>query len=182
MPIVTTYLGPTPIDEAPYWHVVGRGGPAAFMFHNNLRVAQGCLQSVSAAVANGLHGAVTPYCAAHRDREKEQLFEPVRAESYAVLPTRLGAMFVFDDRAHAARAQQTWFAEASTHIFECRLFTNAVRHKADSVLLNAQAPDWNGNPHRYWQGQMTAQPLPEIIVFGGVYFPDWQSFPGEVAP
>jgi len=95
MPLVTTHFGPTAIDETPYWHLVG--GPGAFMFHNNVRVNKGCLFSVSAMVASGLHGAVTPYSVAHRDREKEQLFERVRAESYVALPSRLGALFVFDD-------------------------------------------------------------------------------------
>ena len=182
MPIVTTHFGPMPIDKTPYWHLVGQSGPDAFMFYNNVRVNKGCLFSVSAMVANGLYGAVTPYSVAHRDRKKEHQFERVRVESYAVLPTRMGALFVFDDRAHVAHAQQTWFTGTPTNVYECRLFASSVRHKADSILLNTEAPDWDGNAHRYWQGQMTEQPLPEIIVFGGVYFPDWQSFLNDVAP
>ncbi|HEY0943109.1 MAG TPA: hypothetical protein VGE08_23695 [Steroidobacter sp.] len=177
MPIVTTYLGPTPIDDVSHWHVVAQRGPGAFMFQNNVRVSQGYLLSASAMVASGLLGAVTPYSATHQDREKEQLFERVRTESYAALPSRLGALFVFDDRAHAIRAQQIWFTGVPTNVFECRLFSSAVRHTADSVLLNAQAADWEGNAHRYWQGEMTTQPLRETVVFGGVYFPDWNSIP-----
>src|SRR5690348_4356782 len=106
MPIVTTHLGPTRIDDTPHWHIVGVGGPATFMFYNNVRVSQGSLVSVSAI---GLQGAVTLYSVAHRDREKEQLFERVRAQSYAALPTRLRALFVFDDLAIATLAQETWF-------------------------------------------------------------------------
>jgi hypothetical protein len=29
----------------------------------------------------------------------------------------------------------------------------------------------------YWQGEMTEEPLPEVVVHGHIFFPRWEEFP-----
>jgi hypothetical protein len=50
-------------------------------------------------------------------------------------------------------------------------------HKADSLWLNARAEQFEENAEKYWEGEMTESPFPEVIVNGALYFPDWESFP-----
>jgi hypothetical protein len=44
----------------------------------------------------------------------------------------------------------------------------------ESRELAETAAQWFG---RYWRGEMTDNPMPEIFVDGGLYFPGWKSPP-----
>lgn len=122
--------------------------------------------------------AQTPYSFSRRDDSKERLFERVRAERYAALPTRLKSLFVFDDYSLVERAQREWFSDSPKLVYECRIAEGAITHRADAQLLNAHSEEWEENASLYWSGRMTTRPFPEILVRGALYFPNWQSFPG----
>ena len=93
--IVETCWGPRPIDDAPYWHLVG----TSWLFYNNVRVGKGALLSVSAGIEAEphIHNAQTPYSFARRDDAKEALFEDIRRTKYPHRPPRLKTLYVFDD-------------------------------------------------------------------------------------
>ena len=72
-------------------------------------------------------------------------------------------------------------------LLKVRVDRNAKILRADAGWLDAQESQWTSNATRYWKGEMTADPHPEIIVEGAVYFPDWQDppfgkFVGIMAP
>lgn len=100
--IVETCWGPRPIDDAPYWHLVG----LSWLFYNNARVGKGALLSVSAGIEAEphIHNAHTPYSLARLNDEKEVLFEEVRRTRYPHCPSRLKTLYVFDDYTLVQRA------------------------------------------------------------------------------
>lgn len=165
------------ILEQPFWHLVQ--AEYAWVFHNNVRVGCGALASVSALIHAdpSMAGGRTPYSFSRRDDSKERLLERVRSERFAALPTRLKSLFVFDDCSLVERAQHEWFSDSPKLVYECRVAEGAITHRADAQLLNAQSDGWEENANLYWSGSMTAQPFPEILVRGTLYFPNWQSFP-----
>ena len=48
---------------------------------------------------------------------------------------------------------------------------------ADARWLNCQQQDWEKNAREYWAGNETSDPQREILVDGGVYFPDRRAEP-----
>lgn len=176
--IVTIHSGfRISIIDQPFWHLVG---PAyAWMFHNNVRVGCGALLSVSATIEGDplAHGAQTPYSFWKRSDPKEIHFERVRAQRFPSLPTRMKSLFVFDDHALVERAQREWFSSAAKIVYECRVATGSSTHRADAQLLNGSSEKWEENAIAYWSGAMTAEPFPETLVCGTLYFPHWRSFP-----
>jgi hypothetical protein len=173
--IVTTFRGPRIVHNRPYWHL------ASFksVFYHNVRCGRGELASISCAIAAnpGLENAQTPYSMSRLSDVKEAVFENVRRAKFPDRPQRLKALFVFDDRALAERALKEWFTNEQRPFHECRIVIESNIHKADSLWLNASAEQFEENAAKYWQGEMTARPFPEVIVNGALYFPDWESFP-----
>jgi hypothetical protein len=172
--IVDTCWGPRPIDDAPYWHLVG----APWLFFNNVRVGRGALLSVSAGIEAEphIHNAQTPYSSAGCNDSKEALFEEIRRTRYSHRPSRMKTLYVFDDYSLVQRALMEWFPNKNKTVYECRLLLGSVTHKTDTVLLNALPNQWAVNAVRYWEGAMTDTPFPEILVHGALYFPEWESF------
>jgi hypothetical protein len=70
---------------------------------------------------------------------------------------------------------QAWFPRETRTLIEARIVLGASVHLADAQLLECHEPDWEANARRYWQGEMTASPLREVLVDGPVYFPGWQA-------
>jgi hypothetical protein len=173
--IVTTFRGPCGVYNRPYWHLVSPNG----FFYHNVRLARGELVSVSAIAADPyLEKAQTPYSMARLADVKEAVFENVREAQFPDRPQRLKALFVFDDLSLAERALKEWFPNEQRLLHECRIVCGSNIHKADALWLNASAEQFEENAAKYWQGEMTASPFPEVIVSGALYFPDWESFPG----
>jgi hypothetical protein len=156
-----------------YWHLTSATG--SFLLHN-ARLGHGVCTSISAVRRAGLEHAATEY-GALLNVEKENAWERVRQVVDPNLPTRQHALFLFDDKAAADRALQTWFPNQERHLIEARVVTTARTHRADSHWLDCQQPQWDENAERYWRGEMTADPLTEIVVDGAVYFPGWKDPP-----
>ncbi len=172
--IVTTFRGPCVVRNRPYWHVVSPHG----FFHRNVRCGRGELASVSFMAADpNLQNAQTPYSMARLSDFKEAVFENVRDAQFPNRPPRLKALFVFEEVALAEHALQEWFSKEQKLVHECRVLCGSNIHKADSRWLDAPVEQFEGNVARYWEGEMTESPFPEIIVNGALYFPGWERFP-----
>ena len=117
--IVTTFRGPCPIHNRPYWHLASPNG----FFHHNVRCGRGELASISCAIAAdpNLENAQTPYSMARLSDAKEAVFENVRRAKFPNHPPRLKALFVFDDLALAERALKEWFPKEQRPLHECRI-------------------------------------------------------------
>jgi hypothetical protein len=109
--------------------------------------------------------------------EKVNAWERVRQVVDKNLPTRQHALFLFDDEEMAVRAGQTWFPGEARLLVEARVGNSCRIHRADSCWLNCEPPQWDLNAERYWRGEMTPEPFPEIVVDGPVYFPGWEKPP-----
>jgi len=105
---------------------------------------------------------------------QENAWERTRQLVDKNFPSRQHALFLFDDEGMADRARQTWFPNENRLLVETRIVVGARVHRADSLWLNCHPLQWGKNAERYWRGEMTADPLPEILVDGAVYFPGWK--------
>ncbi len=161
------------IDDTAYWHVAARN---SLVFHN-ARLGEGIFWGASAtAQLPGLQNVISPYAAYHADREKEAVFEGVRACEFPGRPSRMKAFFLFDSLTRAEEAQRSWFGQEDRIVVETRIVAGSNRHRADARLLDAHKADWEANARRYWSGEVTADPRPEVIVHGLLYFPEWEKF------
>lgn len=179
--IVDTCWGPREIDERSYWHLVPASGLAADLFYNNVCVGKGALLSVSAGIEAEpeIENAQTSYSLSRRSDEKERIFEEVRLQRFPTCPSRLKTLYVFDSLALAERALVEWFRTEGKVIHECRILVGSVIHRADTVWLNSQPSQWRECANRYWSGEMSPSPFPEVLVHGALYFPKWTGFPSR---
>lgn len=125
----------------------------------------------------GVAGAVSPYSLLNRQPEKEEFFESIRKAQVGDLPPRLGALFVFDDYALVEKAQEDWYKGEERPVYECRLWVASSSLKADARWLDARREDWPDAARKYWAGEMSDDPFPEIVIKGALFFPDWENFP-----
>ncbi|MEH2503703.1 hypothetical protein V1290_002514 [Bradyrhizobium sp. AZCC 1578] len=160
-----------------YWHLFRSGG----LLKHNARMGKGVVFSVSfIAEAPGMEKAVTPFFMGRFDDIKEALWENVRTKSFAALPSRLKAFYCFESRELAERAQREWFAsreQGDRELLELRISEDAIIHRCDAMWLETSQDQWPLSADRYWKGEMTAAPFPEVLVHGGFYFPGWEQFP-----
>lgn len=175
--IVETCWGPRPVDDTHYWHLMG----ASFLFYNNVRVGKGALLSVSAGIEAEpeLKNAHTPYSSSRLNDQKEALFEGIRRARYPYCPSRLKCLYIFDDYELVQRALAEWFPNDEKAVHECRIIAGSVIHKADANWLNAVPDQWAVAAKKYWEGEMSDAPFPEVLVHGALYFPGWQEFPSS---
>jgi hypothetical protein len=158
-----------------YWHLMPTTGG---LIRNNARVGKGVVWSVSAiALLPGLSRAVTHYSVGATAKPKELFWEQVRAESYPALPSRFKSLYCFETRDFADRAARDWFGNEVRIPLELRIATAAIIHRCDAMLLERPETEWKQSAERYWNGEMTDSPFPEMLVHGAVYFPDWEQFP-----
>lgn len=165
-----------------YWHAIPVSGLWAQLFFNNVRVGQGELFSVSLLneAYRGTADARTGYGNKGRDDPKEQVFEQVRQARFPQRPSRIDCLFLFDDPNYAEMAATRWFAAETRLIVEARLVVGATTHRGDARWLDlaaSQSPE--DCAVAYWQGELTPDAVPEIIVHGRVFFPRWEEFPTE---
>jgi hypothetical protein len=174
MTTVTAYGGSYQLQPGHYWHLAQARG--SMLLHNAF-LAQGICWSISSFGRRpGMENAITMY-GAFGNPEKEQAWERIRLDINPELPTRQHALFLFDNAEQAERAWQTWFPNENRVLVEARIVVGSAVHRADSRWLHCLQQQWDDNAKPYWRGEMTADPLPEVIVDGGVYFPDWENPP-----
>lgn len=177
---MTTWRGPQEALETLFWHVVPISGQWAELFFNNVRVGKGELFSVS--VLNEAYGGSVDARSAYGNRslvdEKEKCFERVRSVNFPEKPSRVNALFLFDDPSMAEEAAARWFRNERRVILEVRILVGAKIHRGDSTWLDlAEHQSQEQCGKAYWSGRLTSDPRPEVIVHGRVFFPRWEEFP-----
>ncbi|WP_315722744.1 MULTISPECIES: hypothetical protein [unclassified Bradyrhizobium] len=158
-----------------YWHAFLPGG----LLKHNARAGNGVVSSISFLVSNGLEKAVSPFYAGRWNDKKEVFWEDVRLRAFNTLPERLRAFYCFESRELAERAIREWFAGKelfAREILELRIAETARLHRCDAQWLEVPDEQWQSSAEAYWEGKMTANPFPEVLVDGEVYFPSWQTF------
>jgi hypothetical protein len=148
------------------------------MMLHNVWLAEGICPSISTINRMpGLEKAASPYAIKAMSDAKEQIREATRLEVYAGLPSRKGAVFLFESGEQATSAMRNWFPKETRRLIEARIVEGAAIHVADARLLDCRESEWDANARKYWRGQMTASPFREVLVDGLVYFPGWRAKP-----
>lgn len=139
--------------------------PDDLMFTNNLKVCKGVFTSPSQAkvMDENLQNAVSMYEVAHKDREKEEVFERIRSEHYPHRPSRMGAIYLFQDYETAVKANDRWWGN-KRDLFEAKIRNGSVVMIADSEWLNCTPKDYEENAHNYFQEKTTDNPVIEVVV------------------
>jgi len=162
------------LESGTYWHLTE---PNRMMLHNAY-LAEGMCHSISAiSRMPGLESAVSPYALRTMSDHKEAAWETARISIDNHLPSRRGAIFLFNDEAVATEAMHLWFPKEVRCLVEARIVRGAKVHKADAKLLDCLEPKWTEHATKYWRGEATKAPLIEVLVDGTVYFPGWQRPP-----
>lgn len=163
-----------------YWHLTHPNG----ILLSNVRLAEGIGTSISAINRiPGLELAVSRYAMRVMGDAKEQTWEAARLAIAPNLPSRKGAVFLFEGKDQAETAMQTWFPTETRTLIKARIVEGATIHVADARLLDGGEEDWHARARDYWQATMTATPFREVLVDGFVYFPGWRAEPfGSALP
>ena len=144
----------------------------------NTYLGKGITHSISEiARQEGMEGASTIYSFANSESKKEEFWEQVRKEKFPNLPTRIKALFLFDNRDIADTFKTRWFSNEKRLMVELRIIKSSSLHKVDMRWLDRFEHQWEFAARQYWKGIMTDNPLPEIILNGQIYFPNWQEYP-----
>jgi hypothetical protein len=141
--------------------------PNDVMFSNNLKVCKGVFPSPSfiRAMDDNLKGMVSSYEVLHTDREKEAVFEKVRAEHYPDSPSRMGAIYLFPDYETAVSANREWWNN-SRNLYEAKIKDGSSVLTADSQWLNCNPSEYEAFAHKYFQQKRTKNPVIELVVMG----------------
>lgn len=177
MTVVECHLGQVEVSDQPYWHMPGNGFFGDIFYHN-ATIAKGLVWSHS-AVSFGVpfgDAVQSPYSAFNSNKEKERIFEEIRAREFPQCPPRLKGFFLFDDLSLTQRANQEWCGNSPRSVLECRVLQSSLIHRADARWLDSLQDKWPEMARKYWAGEMSDAPFPEIVVMGGIYFPTWQEF------
>jgi len=145
------------------------------MLINNARVGQGICYSMS-VINRDAPDAVSLQSLKGRTDAKEIAWEAARASGAPSLPTRNGAFFLFDDEDLAVDRSARWFQGQQRLLVRARIVVGSTVFRGDAEWLHVDEPEqWPDRARRYWSGEMTETPSPEVLVHGALYFPDWQT-------
>jgi hypothetical protein len=163
-----------------YWHLTHDGG----VLPHNVFISEGFSLSISAVnLLENMAEAVTLYGAGARFADKEKAWEEIRKAEFPALPTRINALFLFETKELAQRATADWFGNDNRPLVRAQLVDGSPIFRADAKWLDgATSNNVKDRARKYWLGEMTPDPMPEIIVCGLVYFPDWQQWAKFMAP
>ncbi|WP_338893949.1 hypothetical protein [Sinorhizobium meliloti] len=153
-----------------FWHTDPNG-----MTLWNAKLNKGWFRTISGSEGLLPDSATTMYAAFHKDKEKEALWERVRAEEFSHKPTRMKTTFLFVSREDVDVAMSTWFKGQDRDVLPVLVPTTSKLHIADTKLLDCAPSDWEGNARRYWTGEMTENPFREAVLEGPAYIPDTET-------
>lgn len=166
-----------PQKDRTYLHSIRDDMFGKVMLHN-VRLGKGYLRTGGALAGFTPHGAIlSPYTAFNSEKAKEDVWETVRIQQFAGLPSRRDALFLFESGADLQKASVKWWAGQPRRTLKAQITEGAALHKADSRLLDSTEDQWEENAQRYWRGLQTDDPIFEVIVQGVVCFPEWETFP-----
>jgi hypothetical protein len=165
------------LNDETYWHAAPPRGTS--LYHNAF-IHEGFVATIS--LLNAIpetKDALSPYSFKAQNDPKEQIWERVRKEVNANLPSRNGAMFLTGDEAEAKALAAKWFPNENRNILKTRVIKGSAIIRVDAHWLDCQQDEgaWEANALNYWTGERTADPTLEYLVHGSVYFPDWKEKP-----
>lgn len=137
----------------------------------------------STSIFNRTQGieSITPYYlkaqSDPKEAVKEAVWEQVRKDHFPLLPSRQGAFFLFESESVARKRSAEWFPGQDRWFLRSQIVEGSGVMVADARWLNCQQQDWEKNAREYWAGNETSDPQREILVDGGVYFPDRRAEP-----
>lgn len=157
-----------------FWHLANNH---SLIFYN-ARLGEGLLATISLVrLVEGDDRFASPYTLRASD-PKEELWDEVRRELDPSLPGRTdGSFFAFETEDQADARAADWFSSEPRHKVKVRLVAGSRFIRVDGAWLDGDAHLWRGNAGRYWRGEMSTNPKPEILVMGLLYFPDWKEPP-----
>jgi hypothetical protein len=157
--------------------------PRDGVFCHNLLVGSGRLTSASfiRSAVPEWEGLLSPYEAFTREKDKEDLFERVRAERFPGAPPRKGALFLFATREDADWANATWWQNHRV-ILSAQVVQASRIGAFDAKLLDAPRASWDSAAHSYWTAERTASPRVEVLVDGIVQLEGWEPCARMLSP
>lgn len=157
--------------------------PRDRLFSNNILLNAGRITSmltIRSATPCG-EGLLSPYEAFSIEREKEDVFETIRAREFQNAPPRKGALFLFSTPQDATAANAKWW-HGQRVILPANIL-NASRVGAfDSTQLDAPRDQWESAARAYWSGAMTTHPQIEILLDGTVQLQGWEPYGKLLGP
>lgn len=158
-----------------YFHVIGFDCFAKMMMHNT-KLREGLCPSGSVLAPFMPEGTIiSPYSSFNDNQGKEAVWERIRRSGFPNLPSRIGALFLFDGEAAMEKARQNWWPHRECMYLEVEI-RDGTTHRADAQWLNSPERQWEESAHAYWSGTATADPIHEVLLHGYAYFPEWQTF------
>lgn len=157
-----------------FYHVID---PADEIFCHNIKLCNGWIASASFLRAEdpSLGGVVSRYQALTTEQPKERVFERIRKENFQDCPSRLGAIFLFENLDLAEEANMIWWhgkrAVLSAKIIEARCIG-----RYDLKHLDASPQEWEDAAYKYWSGILTLKPVPEVLVNGIIQLYKWEQY------
>ncbi len=149
---------------------------AGFLFHN-AALGEGLVASASRFnYVRGIGRAASPALRPGSNAQ-EEAWETVRRARNRILPSRANSLFLYDDLRVVRYMLDQWCRGQMRHIIEVRVVKGARLHKADTRWLDSVADEWPALAARYWSGEMTSDPLAEVLVDGAIYIPRWREAP-----
>lgn len=143
--------------------------PTDVMFSHNLKILDGLMFSASQMRAHdpSLSGLVSHYEFAHKDRAKEAAFEDVRQSHFPGVPSRMGAIYLFNDLNTAKKANGKWWNN-QRELYRAEILPGSNFHVADSTWLDCTPANFTVNAHEYFSGNVSSTPFLEVLVMGRI--------------
>jgi hypothetical protein len=164
-----------------FWHLTD---PKSWLLHN-VFLGKGWTDTASAQAQHFGLGFVTQYQVFNSEPDKEKVWERVRLEETPQSPSRMGSTYLFASEADADARKELWFATQKKIKLEVLAFPLSLTtlHRADAKWLNRPQAEWETAARQYWRGEMSAEPMVEVLAHGRLFFPGWERPPfGAMVP
>ncbi len=168
--------------EEVYYHAIDTKHANYPVVCHNLALGQGILVSASLLRETGyLPGAVSLHEIIHGNSEREKIFEQIRKDEYPTCPTRLGAIYLFENEKNAVDTASRWWGD------KCLVFPAEIRKKKsigrfDAQHISMSSPDEISLARNYWAGEITPEPQIEILLTGSIYLIGWERIAKSILP
>ena len=163
-----------------FYHAVptDRTTPDSLVFCHNLTLNNGELIAESYKRIPGSghlnHGFQSLYEMFNVEKEKEECFESIRGRLCPHRPSRLGSIFLFDDRTKAEECNLQWW-QGSRSILEAEIVEGTFG-RFDGKHLDSRRQNWQTAALMYWKGMRSDSPRIEVVVQGIVQLHGFEQF------
>lgn len=122
-------------------------------------------------------GILSPYEAFTHEREKEDVFEKIRASEFETCPPRLGSIYAFPSNETAARANELWWGGRRIILEATVMQANRIG-TFDARHLDAPRENWEISARSYWSAKLSENPFPEVlmVIEGVIQLSGWEPY------